>query len=186
MTPGDTESDKVDLSPESETHFVELLRATPIFSQFSETDLTALSDRLSERTYTRGDTLWRAGDEGDELLIVASGRLDVWGLDQNGAEVLVGRIGPGECVGEMALILDERRSATVTCSRTARVLVLEKPEFRKVVRDDVTLLANLAGPLSRRAASLSPPTPGCPRHHRGGSGGRAGCTGGQPGGDSRR
>ena len=141
--------------PDRDGRFVELLRATPIFSQFSETDLMALSDRLSERTYSRGDTLWRAGDEGHELLIVASGRLDVWGLDRSGAEVLVGRVEPGECVGEMALILDERRSATVTCSRTARVLVLEKPEFRRVVRDDVTLLANLAGPLSRRAASLA-------------------------------
>ena len=79
----------------------------------------------------------------------------MWGLDQSGAEVLVGRIEPGECVGEMALILDERRSAKVTCSRTARVLVLEKPDFRRVVRNDVTLLANLAGPLSRRAASLA-------------------------------
>ncbi len=151
MTPDAPEPDDTD----PEANFIELLRATPIFSQFSEKDLTALSDRLSERAYARGDTLWRAGDEGDELLIVVSGRLDVWGLDQNGDEALVGRIGPGECVGEMALILDERRSATVTCSRTARVLVLEKPDFRRVVRHDVTMLANLAGPLSRRAASLA-------------------------------
>ena len=154
-TPASTKAGATQPGPDPDGNFVELLRATPIFSQFSETDLRALSDRLSERNYSRGDTLWRAGDQGDELLIVVSGRLDVWGLDQSGAEVLVGRIEPGECVGEMALILDERRSATVTCSRTARVLVLEKPEFRRVVRDDVTLLANLAAPLSRRAASLA-------------------------------
>jgi NTE family protein len=141
--------------PEPQGGLAQILRSTPLFSQFSDRALEEIAGHFTERSYARGDILWHAGDEGNEFLVVVSGRLDVLGASTDGTETLVGRVDPGECVGEMALLLDERRSATVKCSRAARTLVLLKPEFRRVVRDDPTLLANLAGPLSRRAASLA-------------------------------
>jgi NTE family protein len=141
--------------PEPQGGLAQVLRSTPLFSQFSDRALEEIAGHFTERSYARGDILWHAGDEGNEFLVVVSGRLDVLGASADGTETLVGRVDPGECVGEMALLLDERRSATVKCSRAARTLVLLKPEFRRVVRDDPTLLASLAGPLSRRAASLA-------------------------------
>ena len=135
--------------------YAPLLRRTSLFSGFSEDALTVLAGRFSERTYSRGDVVWRAGDDGDELIVVASGHLDVWGVGPDGSEQLVGHVGAGECAGEMALVLDERRSATVTCGRAARVLVLLKPDFRQVVREDASMLVALTELLSQRAMSLA-------------------------------
>ena len=81
----------------------------------------------------RATPWWAAGDEGNELLVVIRGELAVWGDGLDGEEVIA-RIGPAECAGEMALLLDEPRSATITCLRRAEVLVLGKDVFRELVR----------------------------------------------------
>jgi NTE family protein len=132
-----------------------LLRRASLFSELSDTALDELAARFSERSYARGDTLWQAADEGEELIVVVSGELAVMGRDPDGSERTVGRIGPGECAGEMALVLDERRSATVVCRREALVLVLEKEDFRRVIRDNAAMLASLTELLSRRAMALA-------------------------------
>ena len=111
----------VDLDP------VEVLRSVPLFADLDVDELRAVAARCSERRYEKGDRMWSAGAEGDDFLVIASGELTVWG---KGESDVLARLGRGSCVGEIALLLDEPRSATVTCSQAARVLVLTKPDFR--------------------------------------------------------
>ena len=134
---------------------LELLRHASLFSDFPPDTLASAVDHFVERTYARGDVVWRAGDDGDELLVVVSGELAVWGSGADDSEQQVGTIGRGECAGEMAVVLDERRSATVTCSRAARVLALGKDDFREMIRDDSRVMTSLVELLSRRAMSLA-------------------------------
>jgi NTE family protein len=141
--------------PVGHNGYAELLGGAPLFSEFSPAALEALAGRFSERSYDRGDILWRAGDDGNELVVVVQGELEVRGVAPDGTEHSVGRIRPGECGGEMALVLDERRSATVACSRAARVLVLGKDDFREIVRADARILKALTEVLSRRAVALA-------------------------------
>jgi NTE family protein len=134
---------------------IPLLRSSSLFSTFDDGALAALAERCGDRSFGRGDVVWKAGDAGTELLIVVSGRLDVWGTSADGGEQLVGTVGPGECVGEMALVLDDRRSATVTCGRATRALALSKAEFREVLRTQGDMMTDLIVLLSRRAMELA-------------------------------
>ena len=155
MTPPTPDADPLPAGDLSGDRLVEFLSGASLFSEFHPEALEALAGRFSERAYARGDTIWHAGDEGSELLVVVSGELEVYGVSADGGQQLVGKIGRGECAGEMALVLDERRSASVTASRATRVLVLGKEDFREVIRHDSQVMASLTELLSRRAMALA-------------------------------
>jgi NTE family protein len=131
------------------------LREISLFSDFPERALSSLAARCVERAFHKGDVLWRAGDDATELLVVLSGELEVWGTGPDGGQLLLGHIGPGECVGEMGVVLDERRSATVVCSRPTHVLALGRTDFRDAVRTNTRTLVRLTELLARRAMSVA-------------------------------
>ena len=132
-----------------------LLGGVVLFSELSEEELRGLAKDCTTRDYARGEVVWRAGDPAEELLVVVSGELEVRGPGPHGREDVLGRIGPGECVGEMALVLNEGRSATVVTGRKAQTIVLHKDDFAALMRDDTRLLTSLTKLLSHRAMSLA-------------------------------
>jgi len=132
-----------------------VLRRTSLFGSYDEAALHDLAQRCTELTLAPGEVLWHAGDPGDLLVVVASGELEALGLGPGGKEELIGVIGPGECAGEMAVILDEPRSATVRCRRAAQLLSLGASDFRDVARDDPVALVKLSETVSRRAAAMA-------------------------------
>ena len=131
------------------------LGATPLFGSYDDHLLAELAQRSVERSLTPGEVLWHAGDPGDDLVVVVSGELEALGLGSDGAEEPIGFIGPGECAGEMAVILDEPRSATIRCRRAARLLSIAASVFKDVVRDNPVAQAGLIETVSRRAAALA-------------------------------
>jgi predicted acylesterase/phospholipase RssA/CRP-like cAMP-binding protein len=148
----------------SEPDVVDVLRGVPLFADLDADELQAVARRCSERRYDKGDTLWTAGAEGDDFLIIASGEVTVWGTRDDGGGEILARLGRGQCVGEMALLLDEPRSATVTCSRAARMLALTKSDFQAVVRNDARTLSRISQVLCRRMANVArrrPSAVGC-------------------------
>ena len=74
--------------------------------------LQFLADEVRWETLPRGAILMRQGEPGDSLYFVVSGRLRAFGLRDDGAQVDVGSVGPGETVGEMALLSSEPRLST--------------------------------------------------------------------------
>ena len=131
------------------------LRQISLFSDFPERAVSGLAQRCVERAFRKGDVIWHAGDDATELLVLLSGELEVWGTGPDEAPLLLGHVGPGECVGEMGVVLDERRSATVVCGRPTRVLALDRTDFRDAVRTDAGTLMRLTELLSRRAMSAA-------------------------------
>ena len=87
------------------------------------------SRRLFERVQlTSGETLLRQGEPGDCMFLLASGRLRAY-VERDGREVIVGEVGRGEVVGEMALLIDEPRSATIRAIRDSELFRLSKEAF---------------------------------------------------------
>ena len=132
----------------------EQLRSAPLFTGFGVHELGTIAARGTVHEYARGQTLWRAGDPGEEILVVLSGELAVWGVDDTGDDVVVARLRAGETLGEVAVLLDGPRSATVTCSRAARALALGRG-VSVALRDDSRVLAYLARTLSDRLARVT-------------------------------
>ncbi len=137
-----------------------LLGSVDLFADVPPDRLARLAASCTMRTFARGQVIWHAGDHAEELLVVVSGELEVRGPGPEGDQEVLGWIRAGECVGEMAIVLDERRSATVVTGRPARAMALHKDDFAALIRDDHRLLTNLTKLVTQRAASLAKRLPG--------------------------
>lgn len=111
-----------------------LLRASAAFGQLDATALVLLRDELDARVVANGEVLMRQGDAADGLYLVGSGRLQVKIEREDGSEEVINEIGRGDLVGEMALLTDSPRSATITALRDSHVLFLSSDAFGRVVQ----------------------------------------------------
>ncbi len=107
---------------------LELLEGSPIFAPLTPATLEALAIRLELRRLDAGDTVFAQGDTGDRFYLVDSGRLTV---SVDGAAVAV--LEPGESFGEIALLRDLPRTATVAATTDAAVYALERDAFLAAV-----------------------------------------------------
>jgi NTE family protein len=131
---------------------VALLAGLPLFAGYSAAELERIGTRCSDRRYERGATVWRAGDAGTDLLVIAQGALTVHGA---GGEI-VAHLGPGDAVGELGLLLGEPRSATVTAARPTRVFAMQAADFNRFVADDARALDAVGEMLARRLRRRAP------------------------------
>jgi NTE family protein len=127
---------------------VDLLAQVPLFREVTPEELAALAPRFTETTHRKGEVLFTEGDEGGGFFVVVRGELEVLG---GGAEKhVVNRLGPGDHLGEVALLLGGRRTATVRVSRAARLLALSADEFRALLEQSPRVLTVIARDLSRQ------------------------------------
>jgi NTE family protein len=145
-----------------ESQWVALISKVAPFSYLPENQLLEIASSFTWFTALGGKTLIRQGDPSDELYIIVSGALGVYIQGDAGSERFVGRIGPGETVGEMGLISGEPRSATVRCLRDAEVLAIAKKEWDAFAESHPGALLAITQTLITRlraAQSDRPPKP---------------------------
>ena len=131
---------------------IEVLSQIPLFSAFNRDELEALAGRFVDVSYRRGDTVCAEGDEGDTFFVCVSGELEVWG---GAPRRIVNRLGPGEFFGEMSLLLGGQRAATVTASRNARLLAVDKAVFEQFFLHNAKVLEAFSRVLSKRLAKMA-------------------------------
>jgi CRP-like cAMP-binding protein len=107
--------------PPAELH----LPRVPIFSDLSPEAFVALTEKLSVTRLGAGQTVITEGEEGSAFYVVATGRLTVMRRDENGEQVVLAHLGEGEFFGEMALLSQGPRNATVVAEEPSEVLVLQ-------------------------------------------------------------
>jgi len=127
-----------------------LLRNVPLFATLPDSQLAVLTSVVSRRSFPRGTTVIAAGDSTDSLYVVISGRLKVMMSDDEGREVILSMLGPSEYFGEMALIDDSPRSASVITLETCELLVLAKRDFKKCVAENFEMSMTLMRGLVKR------------------------------------
>ena len=111
----------------------QLVDESPVFASLRPEARQFVCDRLEAEHLPGGTVLLHQGDPADCLYLIAVGRLRVTVTRSDGAESLVAELGRGEIVGEMALITNEPRSATVTALRDSQVLRLSIQAFDELV-----------------------------------------------------
>ena len=129
---------------------VDLLANTPLFSSFTPRELSTVARLFSERSYPRGATIFREGEEGETFCVVASGELEVLAGEP---PQLLNRLGPGEVLGERALLAEGRRSATVKAARVAELLELDRDSFNRFLATNPKVLQYFSTLLTRRLAA---------------------------------
>jgi CRP/FNR family cyclic AMP-dependent transcriptional regulator len=113
-----------------------VLKAVPLFASFPEEQLRTLVSVVTRRSAPRGATIMAAGDQIDSLYIVIAGRLKAMMGDAEGKEVILSLIGPGEFFGEMGLIDDSPRSASVVTIEPCELLSISKRDFKKCLAEN--------------------------------------------------
>jgi CRP/FNR family cyclic AMP-dependent transcriptional regulator len=123
---------------------IELIRGVPLFAEADEKFLDRLAGEFIERTYAPGETIAEEGEAGRTFVVIESGEVTV---AVHGQEV--GRLGPGDAFGEMALIDKSARSATVKADTEVHGYQLPVWSFRPIVESHPemawALLESLAG-----------------------------------------
>ena len=127
-----------------------LLRNVPLFSVLPEGQLALLTSLVGRKSFPRGTTIISAGDTTDSLFVIISGRLKVMMSDDEGREVILAMLNPGEFFGEMGLIDDHPRSATVVALEACELLSLSKRDFKKCLQDNFELAMTVMRGLVRR------------------------------------
>jgi len=113
-----------------------LLRNVPLFAVLTETQLEVLTSVVSRKSFPRGTTIIAAGDMTDSLYVIISGRLKVMMSDDDGGEVILAILGPNEFFGEMGLLDDHPRSASVVAIEPCELLSLSKQNFKKCMAEN--------------------------------------------------
>jgi NTE family protein len=125
------------------------LRRIPFFAELPDDALAAIQRRLRIERHPRGSILFREGDWGDTLYLVQSGQLKVYS-DRGNEERIFAYIGPGGFAGELALLLEQPRSASVMATIDAQVALLSKSDLDELLRDYPAIALHLGRELGRR------------------------------------
>ena len=111
-----------------------VLKTVPLFSLFSDRELSALLPALQHRSFARKACILRAGELTDALYILLSGRARVVIDDGDGREVILNVLGPNEFFGEMSLIDERPRSASVEALDACEILYISKSAFMSCLK----------------------------------------------------
>jgi len=127
-----------------------LIRNVPLFSLLRDTELVLLTQVLLRKPYPKNSTVVAAGDPADALYIVISGRLKVIMSDKEGREVILAILNQGDFFGEMGLIDQAPRSATVVAIDSCELLTMTRADFTKCLQKNFDLTMNVILGLVKR------------------------------------
>jgi diguanylate cyclase (GGDEF)-like protein len=127
----------------------ELLARVPLFEDLESAEIQWIADATHTQTFAEGEHLFEIGEPGRSLYVITAGTVQV--LHPNrAASFQLARIGPGEFIGEMALLDDAPRSATAKALCEVEALVLDKADFHRLVRAHPDVGIRLLSVMSRR------------------------------------
>jgi CRP-like cAMP-binding protein len=124
---------------------VELLRRVPLFADFDKGDLERLARSFKDRTFEAGSAVAEEGRGGAGFFVIESGEGTV---SVRGSEH--GKVGPGDYFGEIALIDEGPRSATITADSDLRCYGITSWEFRPLVESNASMAWKLLETLAKR------------------------------------
>jgi CRP-like cAMP-binding protein len=140
------------------------LRQTELFHDLDAPTLQLVAQQLTEHVYADGQMVFHEGEAGDRLFLLLSGAMQVF-VQRHDSTITYAILQPGECFGEMALIEDRARSASVRAQAASRCYALSKQDFLDLIQRYPHIALEVMRSLSRRLRQTSdrlhaaPPTP---------------------------
>lgn len=125
-----------------------------LFGTIDMAALHSLQTQMEWITLAKGETLFRQGEAGDAMYIVVTGRLQVSVKDSSGNAKLYNEIGSREIVGEMALLTQEARAASVTAIRDTELVKLTTPVFDQLIVQYPKLMMEITRIIVRRQQQM--------------------------------
>jgi CRP-like cAMP-binding protein len=129
---------------------VELLRSIPLFANIEPSKLKLLAFTSERLAFQEGQSLFQQGDMGDAAYLVVDGTADVVIEGPDGAKLTVAQIGRNAFVGEIAILCDVPRTATITATSKLDTLRISKDLFFRLVNEFPTMAVEIMRELARR------------------------------------
>jgi CRP/FNR family cyclic AMP-dependent transcriptional regulator len=129
---------------------IDLIASVPLFSGCSQKELRAIASAAKEVTHKEGDVLAREGDKGIGFFVIAEGTAKV-----NVGSSSRGRLGPGDFFGEISLLDEGPRSATVTAETAMKLYGLTAWSFRQLVAQNPSIAQKLLKVMADRLRRTS-------------------------------
>ncbi len=120
----------------------DFLRKCPVFKDVSPSVIADVANEMKLKSYLAGESIIKQNEMGDNFYMIRSGTVEVF-KEENGSTRLLNRLESGDYFGEMALLKDAPRAATVTAVDEVEVYVLPKEAFNRAVTSSTSLLEQL-------------------------------------------
>jgi CRP/FNR family cyclic AMP-dependent transcriptional regulator len=133
---------------------IESLRTIPLFSRVTESDLASIASLLIERRIAKHKTIVEEGLTGDYMYVISSGRVKVTKLSGDGREKILEMLGPGDFFGEMALLDDDPRSASVKALSDLKIYALSRGDFLHLLKGSSDLCLAVITELTKRLRAV--------------------------------
>lgn len=129
---------------------VGFLNKVPLFQGLKSRQLEVLAKRFVEREYAAGQNIVTQGQGGEGFFIVVSGKAEAIRQRSDGDKTVVNTFGPMDFFGELALLDDGLRTASVVASEATRCLVLTRWDFLGTLKEDADMAIAILQELARR------------------------------------
>ena len=133
----------------------ELLRKFAFFAELDDRELASVAAAAKPRRYAKDEVIFHEDERGDVFCLIREGRVKVTMISPEGKEIILVILGPGDFFGEMALLDDEPRSATVVAIEPLEVMTIWRNDFLQLLSENFSIAKKVLKELSRRLRSAS-------------------------------
>lgn len=129
---------------------VDNLKSVPLFIDLDDEELAVVAQRCTPRKYPKNSMIILEEEFGDIIFIILNGTVKITRVNDEGKEVILSLLGPGEIFGEMAILDGEARSANALAQEDCDLLAIQKSEFLNLLKNNFKISFALMGELAKR------------------------------------
>src|SRR5580765_1803391 len=130
-------------------------RKFALFAELDDRELAAIAAVAKARRYAKDDVVFHADESGDIFCLIKEGQVKVTMISPEGKEIILSMLGPGDFFGEMALLDDEPRSATVIATEALEVVTIWRTDFLQILSENFSIAKKVLAELSKRLRNAS-------------------------------
>jgi len=134
---------------------MKLLKDISLFSVLSDKEIDLLTQKSNTRTHPKNTVIVNEGDASDSLYLILSGAVKVFLGDANGKEIIINVLKEGDYFGELAIIEESNRSASIMTTEKATFAILSKTSFKEILTQHPEMAFRLLKYLARRVRELT-------------------------------
>lgn len=128
---------------------LEILKQIPFFAELSDDDLKAISEMVQMQYFGPDQVVFEQGDYGEEMYVIKRGKVQVLRDDK-----MIAELAEPSFFGEMALVSEEPRNATIKAMEETETLMLKKEDFRELIQTKPSIASAVSYEVVKRANQI--------------------------------
>ena len=116
-----------------------LFRKFSLFAELDERELNAVAAVAKNRRHAKDEVVFHEDESGDVFCLIREGRVKVTMISPEGKEIILSMLGPGDFFGEMSLLDNQPRSATVIATENLELLIIWRSDFLQLLHENFSI-----------------------------------------------